>query len=79
MGICREAFQCDTSIDAVNDEDREKLAANKRLKIRLAWGLLAGSAANAAWFFVTGGTSPLVIAILFAGLSASNFRSSESE
>jgi hypothetical protein len=63
----------------VNDDNREKLAATKRLKIRLAWGLLAGSAANAALFFVTGSVSLLVVALLFAGLAVLNFRSGGSE
>jgi hypothetical protein len=62
----------------VNDQDRERLAATRRLKIRIAWGLLAGSATNAALFLVTGSTSLLVVALLLAGLAALNFRSGES-
>jgi len=61
----------------VNDEDRKRLAAEKRLKLRLAWGLLAASAANAALFLVTGSIWLLVIALLFAGLAVLNFRSGE--
>jgi hypothetical protein len=61
------------------DDDRKRLEATKRLKIRLAWGLLAGSAANAALFLVTGSTALLVIALLFAGLAAVNFRSGGSK
>jgi len=50
------------------------LEATRRIKTRLGWGLLTGSAANAALFFATGGTSLLVIAILFGGLAFLNFR-----
>jgi hypothetical protein len=63
----------------VRDDNRERLAAIKRLKIRLAWGLLAASAANVAMFLVTGGTSLFVVALLFAGIAVLNFRSGESE
>jgi hypothetical protein len=63
----------------VNDDSRKKLAAAKRLKIRLAWGLLAASAANAAMFFVTGVVSLFVVALLFAGLAVLNFRSTGSK
>ena len=64
--------------EAPLDQDRERLAATRRLKIRIAWGLLAGSATNAAAFLVTGSTSLLVVALLLAGLAALNFRSGES-
>jgi C4-dicarboxylate-specific signal transduction histidine kinase len=65
--------------EAPLDQDRERLAATRRLKIRIAWGLLAGSATNAAMFLVTGSTSLLVVALLLAGLAALNFRSGESK
>ena len=61
------------------DVDRKRLEGTKRIKIRLAWGLLAGSAANAALFFATGGTSLLVIAVLFGGLAVLNFRAGGSK
>ena len=63
----------------MNDDDRKKLAATKRRKIHLAWALLAGSATNAALFLVTGSTSLLIIAILFAGFAALTFRSGETK
>ena len=60
-------------------DDTKGLEATKRLKIRLAWGLLAGSAANAALFLATGGAALLVVAIVFAGLAVMNFRAGGSK